>query len=66
MEDYTIDKDNMWLIKPVASSRGRGIRLMTDINNVPDKTLITHYIPNPYLINGKKFDLRLYLFITGY
>ncbi len=64
--NYIISKDNIWLIKPVASSRGRGIRLMTDINSIPEKTIMTHYISNPYLINGKKFDLRLYLLITGY
>lgn len=60
------DKDHLWLIKPVASSRGRGIRLLTDLNNIPKKTLISHYICNPHLINGKKYDLRLYLLITGY
>ena len=60
------NKENLWLLKPVASSRGRGIRLLTDVENIPKKAIATHYIYNPHLINGRKYDLRLYLLITGY
>jgi tubulin polyglutamylase TTLL4 len=60
------DKTHLWLLKPVASSRGRGIRLLTDIENIPKKILAAHYIYNPHLINGRKYDLRLYLLVTGY
>ena len=66
IENYQLNKNNIWLIKPVASSRGRGIRILTNMNDIPEKTLITHYISNPHLINGKKYDLRLYVLITGY
>ena len=66
LENYTMNQKNMWLIKPVASSRGRGIHLMTNPNALPSKGLITKYIHNPHLINNKKYDLRLYLLITGY
>ena len=66
IENYILDKDDLWIIKPVASSRGRGIRLMVDPNDIPNKTLVSHYISNPHLINNKKYDLRLYLLITGY
>ena len=66
IENYEFNKNNLWLIKPVASSRGRGIRILTNMNDIPEKTLITHYISNPHLINGKKYDLRLYVLITGY
>ena len=60
------NKENLWLLKPVASSRGRGIRLLTDIENIPKKTIATHYVYNPHLINGRKYDMRLYLLVTGY
>lgn len=66
IENYKMTKENMWLFKPVASSRGRGIRLMQNPDNLPSKGLVTKYIYNPHLINGKKYDLRLYLLITGY
>ena len=62
------DIKHLWLIKPVASSRSRGIRLLTDIESLPKKNkyIVTHYVYNPHLINGKKYDLRLYLLVTGY
>ena len=67
LKDFDLnDKTRLWLLKPVASSRGRGIRLLTDLDNIPKKILATHYIYNPHLINGKKYDLRLYLLVTGY
>ena len=67
LKDFNLsDKTKLWLLKPVASSRGRGIRLLTDIENIPKKILATHYIYNPHLINGRKYDLRLYLLVTGY
>ena len=44
IENYQLNKNNIWLIKPVASSRGRGIRILTNMNDIPEKTLITHYI----------------------
>ena len=55
-----------WIIKPVASSRGRGIKLLTNINKIPARCLISQYIGNPHLIEKKKYDLRLYVLITSY
>jgi hypothetical protein len=60
------DKTNLWLLKPCASSRGRGIRFLTDLENIPKKIIASHYVYNPHLINGRKYDLRLYLLVTGY
>ena len=66
IQNYELNKNNIWLLKPVASSRGRGIRILTNFNDIPEKTIITHYISNPHLINRKKYDLRFYVLITGY
>ena len=64
LKDFSLnDKTNLWLLKPCASSRGRGIRLLTDLEDIPKKTIATHYIYNPHLINGKKYDMRLYLLV---
>ena len=72
--EYTFLKDKMdknpnqfWIVKPVASSQGRGIFLTKNINEVPSnhQTIVSRYIINPFLINNKKFDLRIYAFVTS-
>ena len=61
-------KDNIWIVKPAQSSRGRGIFLLTDLNELPpasEQHVISKYISNPLLINGYKFDIRLYVLVTS-
>lgn len=55
-----------WIIKPQASSRGRGIRLLTSNEDIPKECLICKYIEKPHLINNKKYDLRIYVLITSF
>jgi len=55
-----------WIIKPQASSRGRGIRLLTSNEDIPKECLICRYIEKPHLINNKKYDLRIYVLITSF
>jgi tubulin polyglutamylase TTLL5 len=58
----------VWIVKPSNSSRGRGITIIDDINdlNVEELSIISRYITNPLLINGYKFDLRIYVVVTCY
>ena len=58
----------MWIVKPSNSSRGRGIHIIDDINdlNVDELSIISRYVTNPLLINGYKFDLRIYVVVTCY
>ncbi|KAF7670248.1 hypothetical protein LDENG_00043360 [Lucifuga dentata] len=57
-----------WIIKPVASSRGRGIYLVSNPNQISmdENILVSRYIHNPLLIDEFKFDVRLYVLVTSY
>ncbi|XP_072222230.1 tubulin polyglutamylase TTLL5 isoform X2 [Leuresthes tenuis] len=57
-----------WIIKPVASSRGRGIYLVSNPNQISmdENILVSRYINNPLLIDEFKFDVRLYVLVTSY
>ncbi|XP_051477428.1 tubulin polyglutamylase TTLL5 isoform X3 [Apus apus] len=57
-----------WIVKPVASSRGRGVYLINNPDQIvlEDNILVSRYITNPLLIDDFKFDVRLYVLVTSY
>ena len=58
----------LWILKPSNSSCGRGIRVINGHNNVKlnKGTIVQRYLSHPYLINNRKFDLRLYVCVTSF
>lgn len=58
---------SLWIFKPCASSQGKGIFVASSLDEVPPKQkyIASEYISRPLLINGLKFDLRLYVAITS-
>ncbi|CAG9765974.1 unnamed protein product [Ceutorhynchus assimilis] len=57
-----------WIVKPVASSRGRGIFIVQTPTQVPmeETVVVAKYISNPFLVLGHKCDLRLYVVVTSF
>eukprot|EP00434_Breviolum_minutum_P020007 symbB.v1.2.017649.t1/scaffold1373.1/size231899/14 len=61
-------KNGLWIVKPHASSRGRGIFVLKDVADLPlnEVSVVSQYVHNPLLIQGLKFDLRVYVLVTSY
>ena len=62
------DDFNIWIVKPVGKSRGKGIFLIDNISDVPlnDTFLVQKYLANPLLLDaGYKFDMRIYCLVTS-
>lgn len=59
---------NIWIMKPSSLSRGRGIYLVDDISGAvcSQPSVVQRYIADPYLYQGYKFDLRLYVVVTSF
>jgi hypothetical protein len=62
------DEDPIYIVKPSASSRGRGIFIIRNFTEVNphDAYVVQKYIKNPLLIDGYKFDMRIYVLVTSF
>ena len=71
-DEEELGERNFWIIKPVGSSRGRGIFITNDLKKLSEKkskldnSVVQKYIPDPLLIGGYKFDFRLYVLVTSF
>ena len=63
----TMRTKKIYIAKPEASCQGRGIFLTNKLDNFTheDRYVLQEYISRPLLMDGLKFDLRLYVLLAG-
>ncbi|KAG5175255.1 putative tubulin polyglutamylase [Tribonema minus] len=79
VQAYKTAPDSVWVAKPINGSQGRGIFLFSKLSQIsrwrndgikredgPETYVVQHYINKPYLIAGRKFDIRLYALATSF
>ncbi|GMF52331.1 unnamed protein product [Phytophthora fragariaefolia] len=72
----TSTSQNVWIAKPAGMSRGRGIRVFNDLdqllgyvdveNHKECQWVAQKYIENPLLLCKRKFDIRQWVLVTGW
>ncbi|CAH8462976.1 unnamed protein product [Dicrocoelium dendriticum] len=64
----SLPSQNIWILKPADMSRGRGVFVFNQLEDLVyiSKSVVQKYISDVLLIEGYKFDLRLYAVVPSY
>ena len=82
VEEFKKNPNATWIMKPTSRAQGSGIFLVNKLKQIEkwartsklplqsqmnkEQYVISRYIDKPFLVGGKKFDLRIYVLVTSY
>ncbi|MBN3289630.1 TTLL7 polyglutamylase, partial [Polypterus senegalus] len=60
-------KQKTFIVKPANGAMGHGISLIRNCEKLPlqDHFIVQEYLEKPFLMEGYKFDLRIYILVTS-
>ena len=61
------DPDRRWILKPKNAARGKGIRVVSDVAQIPldDSWMVQQYLERTHTMHERKYVLRLYVLIAS-
>lgn len=66
MRTMRTKKGATYIAKPEASAQGKGIFLFRNVEDIPQQRMVVQeYIAQPLLIDGFKFDMRIYAMVIS-
>jgi tubulin polyglutamylase TTLL6/13 len=66
LKTFIVSTNATLIVKPPNLSQGKGIFLTRWAQDIPETCVVQRYLENPFLLDGFKFDLRIYVLITGF
>ena len=62
--------NDTFIAKPICEHRGNGIFIFNNIEEFDrrytgEEYIIQKYVDNPYLLNNKKWDLKIHVLVDG-
>ncbi|KAL0236881.1 hypothetical protein PCE1_000278 [Barthelona sp. PCE] len=78
VEEFKRTPGGVWIMKPIGRAQGKGIFLFEKLRDIEqwksqsteehrvENYVVQMYLDHPYLVGGKKFDLRLYVLVVSY
>ena len=67
---YKLNIKDLWIVKPKRESCGIGIHIFKSLEKEKKRKsksfIISKYLSHPHLIYKKKYDMRIYVLVTGF
>ncbi len=62
-----LKQSRTYIVKPSNGAMGHGIKLYKSVEKIQpaENYIVQEYLANPYLLDGFKFDLRIYALVTS-